>query len=84
MILEAIDVKELLQEKAGYILSFLMGQGGEYAEIFYESSSNTRIIFENNKVDKIEHGNDVGVGLRLIKDHKVYYGYSTEFDMDSL
>jgi microcin-processing peptidase 2. Unknown type peptidase. MEROPS family U62 len=84
MILEAIDVKELLQEKAGYILSFLMGNGGEYGEIFFEDSSNTRIVFENNKVDKIEHGSDVGVGLRLIKNHKVYYGYSTEFDINSL
>jgi microcin-processing peptidase 2. Unknown type peptidase. MEROPS family U62 len=65
MILEAIDVKELLQEKAGYILSFLMGNGGEYGEIFFEDSSNTRIVFENNKVDKIEHGSDVGIGLRL-------------------
>ncbi len=84
MILEDIDVKSLIQEKAGYILSALMGNGGEYAEIFFENSLNTRIVFEDNKVDKIEHGEDVGIGLRLIKDYKVYYGYSTEFSLESL
>ncbi len=84
MILEQVDVKELLQEKAGYILSVLMGNGGEYAEIFYERSNIERIVFENNKVDKIEQGEDIGVGLRLIKDFKVCYGYSTEFDFESL
>lgn len=84
MILEQVDAKSLIQEKAGYILAILMGNGGEYAEIFYENSINTRIVFENNKVDKIEHGEDCGVGLRLIKDYKVYYGYSTDFSYEAL
>ena len=72
------EVKGLLLSKGGYILSTLLSQGGEYAEIFYERSRTTRISLEGGKIDKVSHGYDMGVGLRLIKDFKVYYGYTNE------
>ncbi|WP_459775599.1 TldD/PmbA family protein [Aquifex pyrophilus] len=77
-------VKELLKEKSGYILSTLMSQGGEYGEIFYEKSRTTRLSLEDRKIDKITHGYDEGVGLRLIKNGKTYYGYTTEPTFENL
>lgn len=77
-------VKELLLTKGGYILSTLLSKGGQYAEIFYERSRTTRIGYENGKVDKISHGVDSGVGLRLIKDFKVYYGYTNNPTFENL
>ena len=79
-----MDVKELLLTKGGYILSALLAKGGQYAEIFYERSRATRIAYENGKVDRIQHGYDSGVGLRLIKDFKVYYGYTNEPTFENL
>ncbi|WP_461831570.1 TldD/PmbA family protein, partial [Aquifex sp.] len=77
-------VKELLKEKGGYILSTLMSQGGEYGEIFYEKSRTTRLSLEDRKIDKVIHGYDEGVGLRLIKNGKTYYGYTTEPTFENL
>ncbi|HIO41414.1 MAG TPA: TldD/PmbA family protein [Aquifex sp.] len=77
-------VKELLLSKGGYILSTLLSKGGQYAEIFYERSRSTRIHFEDGKVDKVSHGVDSGVGLRLIKDFKVYYGYTNNPTFENL
>lgn len=77
-------VKEMLKEKAGYILSTLMSQGGEYGEIFYEKSRTTRMHLEDRKIDKVTHGYDEGVGLRLIKNGKTYYGYTTNPTFENL
>ena len=77
-------VKEMLKDKAGYILSTLMSQGGEYGEIFYEKSRTTRMQLEDRKIDKITHGYDEGVGLRLIKEGKTYYGYTTNPTFENL
>ncbi len=84
--MEAIgsDIKELLKDKAGYILSNLLSRGGEYGEIFYESSRTSRMHLENGKIDKVSYGIDEGVGIRLIKDGRTYYGYTTEPTYDNL
>lgn len=78
------EIRELILNKGGYILSTLLSKGGQYAEIFYERSRTTRINYENGKVDKISHGYDSGVGLRLIKDFKVYYGYTNNPTFENL
>ncbi len=78
------EVKELLKDKAGIILSNLLSQGGEYAEIFYERSRTTRLELEDRKIEKITHGHDEGVGIRLIKDGKTFYGYTNEPTLENL
>jgi TldD protein len=78
------EIKELIKERAGAILSNLLSQGGEYGEIFYERSRITRVEREEGKVDRITHGYDSGVGIRLIKGGKTFYGYTTEPTYESL
>ncbi len=78
------EVKELLKDKAGIILSNLLSNGGEYGEIFYEKSITTRMELEDRKISKITFGVDEGVGIRLIKDGKTYYGYTSEPTLENL
>ncbi|NPB05546.1 MAG: TldD/PmbA family protein [Aquificae bacterium] len=78
------EVRELILSKGGYVLSTLLSQGGQYAEIFFERVRSTRLRFEEGKVDEVSHGYDLGVGLRLIKDFKVYYGYTNEPTFENL
>ncbi len=77
-------VKEMLKEKAGYLLSNLLSQGGEYGEIFYEKVRTCRMQLEDNKIDKVQWGIDEGVGIRLIKDGKTYYGYTNNPTFENL
>jgi TldD protein len=79
-----VNAKELIKEKAGYILSNLLSQGGEYGEIFYERSRTCRMHLEDNKIDKVQWGEEEGVGIRLIKEGKTYYGYTTEITYENL
>ncbi len=78
------EAKELIKDNAGRILSNLLSQGGEYGEIFYERSRTTRMEMEEGKISKINHGYDEGVGIRLIKNGKTYYGYTSEITLENL
>jgi len=79
-----MNAKDHIKEKAGYILSNLLCNGGEYGEIFYEKSITSRIQLEDSKIDKVQWGIDEGVGIRLIKDGKTYYGYTTDITYENL
>ncbi|MFN3870758.1 MAG: TldD/PmbA family protein [Aquificaceae bacterium] len=77
-------VKDMLKEKAGYLLSNLLSQGGEYGEIFYEKVRTCRMQLEDNKIDKVQWGIDEGVGIRLIKEGRTYYGYTNNPTFENL
>ncbi|MCX7989791.1 MAG: TldD/PmbA family protein [Aquificaceae bacterium] len=77
-------VKELLKEKSPSLLSNLLSQGGEFGEIFYERVRLCRMHLEDNKIDKVQWGLEEGVGIRLVKEGKTYYGYTTEPNVENL
>ncbi len=76
--------KELVRSKSPYILSALMADGGQYGEIYFESLKSLTLNLEDNKIERISKGIDVGVGIRLIKDFKTYYGYTSEINTQNL
>ena len=78
------EVKNFLKEKAGFILRELLGGGGDFADIFYEKTKSMRIHYEDRRVDKINYGIQEGVGLRLIKGGKTYYGYTSDINFKNL
>ncbi|MEZ0323281.1 MAG: TldD/PmbA family protein [Hydrogenothermaceae bacterium] len=77
-------MKELVREKAPYILSVLMSGGGEYGEIFFEDLRGLTLNLEDNKIEKSSKGRDCGVGIRLIKNFKTYYGFTSEITFENL
>ncbi len=77
-------IKELLKEKGGLIIKQMLEGGGEFADIFYEKSRTTKIKYEDRKVDNVSHGMQEGVGLRLIKNGKTYYGYTNDITLENL
>jgi len=77
-------VRELILTKGGYVLSALLAGGGQYAEIFFESVRQTRMRLEGSIVGEAAHGYDAGVGLRLVKDFKVYYAYTNDPSFENL
>jgi TldD protein len=56
----------------------LMKKGASFADIFAEDVEIKSIILEDNKLEKVIGGNDIGVGLRAIKDLKTIYAYTNE------
>lgn len=61
-----------------------LAKGGDLAELFFEDTAATRVVFEGGKVDRVIDGIDRGVGLRIIFESKSVYGYTTDLSQDSL
>jgi TldD protein len=66
------------------ILKTALSRGGALAELFFERTASTRVVFEGGRVDKVTDGTDGGVGVRIIFDHKSAYGYTTDLTQESV
>ncbi|MCX7737840.1 MAG: TldD/PmbA family protein [Hydrogenothermaceae bacterium] len=77
-------MKDFIKESAPYILSTLMSGGGEYGEIFFEDLRSLTLTLEDNRIEKSLRGRDCGVGIRLIKNFKTYYGFTSEITFENL
>src|SRR4051812_37557906 len=66
------------------VLRAALKNGGALAELFFEESASTRVVFEGGRVDKMIEGTDKGVGLRILFDNRSVYGYTTSLTEASL
>lgn len=57
---------------------------GEYADIFIESFCKRMIVFEDGRLDTLSFQDDAGVGLRLIRDGKTFYGFSNSAEVGDI
>ncbi len=71
------DLKRLVKKLA-------CNQRIDFVDIFYEEKSGSTIVFENCKVDRVRSGIDCGLGIRVIKGRRTYYGYSTQTDIGAI
>jgi TldD protein len=74
--LPELDVKKVLETS--------LRNGGFLAELFFEETESTRVIYEGSQIDRIVTGIDRGVGLRIIFSGKSAYGYTTDLNQSSL
>ncbi len=66
------------------ILSNLTRRGIDLAEVFFEKRISSFISCEANRIEKIDFGIDLGVGLRVIQSQKTSYAYSNDISESSL
>lgn len=66
------------------VLTAALVRGGTLAELFFERTESTRVLYEGGRVDKILEGTDQGCGVRILADGRSVYGYSTAVDAESL
>ena len=74
--IEHIPFEEILKEA--------LKEGGEFAELFFEQTHSVVIICEEDRIEKVVSGLDMGVGLRVLFNLKTFYGFSTEISKESL
>ena len=74
----------LSQYELDEILDASLSKGGDFAEIFIEETSQTSVTYEDNKLDKLSTGTDVGAGIRVIDGKTIYYAASEDLSFESL
>ncbi len=72
--------KENLEE----ILRTAIHSGGDFAEIFIEESKGTSISCEDNKIERISSGTQVGAGIRVISGKESAYIATSDISFESL
>ncbi|UCD85208.1 MAG: TldD/PmbA family protein [Deltaproteobacteria bacterium] len=66
------------------ILKTALGKGGDLAEIFGEEVTNTSVVCEDSKIEKVVCGTDRGVGIRVLFQEKTAYAYSNDLSEKGL
>jgi TldD protein len=66
------------------ILEALMEHSGTYADIYIDERAYTLIQLESGRVEKLEKGEEAGVGLRVVTPWKSYYASTNSFDENHL
>lgn len=64
------------QNIAQLVLDHALSRGADFAEIFVEKTNTQRATVLSQKVHEIQGGIDFGLGIRMIYNHRVLYGYT--------
>ena len=66
------------------VLNEMLSTGADYAEIFYEDSHSSGVTIENGKVSSSSFNITSGAGLRLLKENRCVYGYTSDLSKKGL
>lgn len=59
----------------GKIFRTVLKKGGSFADLYYESSRINTVVCDDDKIEKVVAGTDVGIGVRVIANLKTSYAY---------
>jgi len=66
------------------VLDAALEEGGEFADIFVEKKVTTGIGFEDNKIERVNTGIDLGAGVRVISGETTSYAYTNDVSLHGL
>jgi len=72
------------RDRAHAVIDHALGLGADFVELFVERQLRSSVQTLSGKVQDVSSGIDFGIGLRLIFDGKVLYGYSNTDDTQAL
>jgi len=75
-LIEQIPYEKILRE--------ILKEGSEFADLFFEQTSSVVIVLEEDRIEKIISGLDMGVGLRILHQGKTLYGFTNHLTEESL
>ncbi|MDL1871706.1 TldD/PmbA family protein [Deltaproteobacteria bacterium PRO3] len=74
--IENMDIPRILRRS--------LRRGGDFAELFEETSRNTHVVREGRRFEKVLNGADAGVGLRVLHGGKTAYAYTNDISEAAL
>jgi TldD protein len=60
------------------ILKEVLKEGGEFADLFFEQTHSVAIVCEEDRIEKVVSGLDIGVGLRLLFEGRTIYSFTNQ------
>lgn len=68
----------------GEILDTAMQHGGDFADIFIENRATTMVACEENRIERIKSGTDIGAGIRVVYGDTTAYAYTNKVTKSDL
>jgi TldD protein len=66
------------------ILREALKEGGEFADLYFEQTYAVAIVCEEDRIEKMVSGQDVGVGLRVLFDGRTFYSFTNRLKEEDL
>ncbi len=66
------------------VLEEALKKGGDFAEIYIEEKQLSNVFCEDNRIEKVNSGREKGAGIRVVKDGKTAYVYTTDLSEEGL
>lgn len=66
------------------VLNACLATGGDYAEIYVESTKQLNLNMESGKIEGVNRGNSFGAGIRIFHGYKSVYGYTNDVSKKGL
>jgi TldD protein len=66
------------------ILKEALREGGEFADLYFEQTRSTIIVFEEDRIEKVISGLDIGMGLRVLFGGRTIYSFTNQITEEVL
>lgn len=74
----------LVKDAANKVLIECLSTGADFAEIFFEDTTNGAVALISGKVDQVSNSHIYGAGIRILKDLQEVYGYTSDCSLEGL
>ena len=66
------------------ILNEALKEGGEFSDLFFEQTHSVVIVCEEDRIEKVISGLEIGVGLRVLFDGRTIYSFTNQISKGPL
>lgn len=66
------------------VLDTALNKGGQFAEIYIEDRKTSNILCDDDRIEKINSGREIGAGIRLIQEGRTFYVYTNDLSKEGL
>jgi TldD protein len=66
------------------LLELALGQGGDYADLYFEYRAGADYVFEDGKVKSVGRGITLGLGVRVLKGDATGYAYCEDLTWEAM
>lgn len=74
----------LTEKELEKVISTALGKGGDFADVFIERKKATGITCEEDKIERIHSGTELGAGIRVLFEGRTAFAYTNDVSFEGL
>lgn len=66
------------------VLNEALREGGEFSDLFFERTYSVVVVCEEDRIEKMISGQDIGIGLRVLFEGRTFYSFTNRLEEEDL